>query len=107
MSEMVERVAESLFVQHYFPAPALWVGEPEQRKQFYRDMARAAIEAMREPTEAMATVGWEEPRPHSNHAIYRDALFEAHKVRAARHLKRCGVTDRAEALGVRNSCEGF
>ena len=26
---------------------------------------------------------------------------------AARHLKRCGVTDRAQVLGVRNSCEGF
>lgn len=26
---------------------------------------------------------------------------------AARHLKRCGITDRANALGVRNSCEGF
>lgn len=26
---------------------------------------------------------------------------------AARHLKRCGVHERAEALGVRNSCEGF
>ena len=57
MGEMVERVAESLFVQHYFPAPALWDGEPEQRKQFYRDMARAAIKAMREPTEAMIVAG--------------------------------------------------
>jgi len=26
---------------------------------------------------------------------------------AARHLKRCGITDRAEVLGVRNSCGGF
>ena len=26
---------------------------------------------------------------------------------AARHLKRCGLKDRASALGLRNSCEGF
>ncbi len=26
---------------------------------------------------------------------------------AAQHLKGCGLTDRAQVLGVRNSCEGF
>lgn len=53
MSEMVERVAEALFVKHYFPAPALWIGEIEQRKEFYRGLARAAIDTMRTPTLVM------------------------------------------------------
>lgn len=44
MSEMVERVARVLCARN---------GEPESCLKFYRDDARAAIEAMREPTAAM------------------------------------------------------
>ena len=61
MSEMVERVAKALYIAEIGPAigPFDWdideAGEVAARN--YRKMARAAIEAMREPTEAMVRAG--------------------------------------------------
>ena len=52
MSEMVERVARAIY-----GGPIPWEAiDPASQKILLRD-ARAAIEAMREPTEAMSEVG--------------------------------------------------
>lgn len=47
MTEMVERVAKSLYVQS---------GMTYSDKKYWDDMARAAIEAMREPTNEMKEI---------------------------------------------------
>lgn len=70
MTEMVERVARVLFgaSQASFPARTRlsWGGEYsvggkdpfiENKRQHHRDLARAAIAAMREPTNAMTEEG--------------------------------------------------
>lgn len=51
MSEMVERVARALYHAHSRNKP-YDILQPEFQRQ-YEKQARAAIEAMREPTEAM------------------------------------------------------
>jgi hypothetical protein len=60
MSEMIERVARALFDDE-------WPGEPleeewDHNRDAWRQKARAAIEAMRQPTQAMKDV-------------YRDAIL--------------------------------
>lgn len=50
MSEMVERVAIVLSERDIYHG---WHNVPDATKELYRDQARGAIEAMREPTEAM------------------------------------------------------
>lgn len=66
MSDMVERVAKALFRSRYFypEHEAFWpdrldelVNGPPFEADGYRSMARAAIEAMREPTEEMKEAG--------------------------------------------------
>jgi hypothetical protein len=58
MSEMVERVAQSICGD----------GNPENILEIHRIRARLAIEAMREPTEAMIEAGWiatgDKPQTH-------------------------------------------
>jgi hypothetical protein len=56
MSEMVERVARALFVDRY--PDERWPPEARQADD-YRGHARAAIEAMRAPTDAMCLAGWQ------------------------------------------------
>lgn len=51
MSEKLEQVARALTEVD----DSLWVGE--DRMRYYRTAARVAIEAMREPTEAMLIAG--------------------------------------------------
>lgn len=56
MSEMVERVAIALMdttTEPHFP----WDDQPEEIKTRWRFAARAAIAAMREPTDAMRCAG--------------------------------------------------
>lgn len=55
MSEMVERVARAMFEAD---RGGSWDDVRENSKAMWRSFARAAIEAMREPTEAMINVGW-------------------------------------------------
>lgn len=50
MNEMIDRVAKALCKQD---------SEPKECARFYAAIARVAIEAMREPTAAMLTAGWE------------------------------------------------
>lgn len=57
MSEMVERVAKALAAQD-FSCDWGWVAPHYQ--EAYLESARAAIEAMREPTEGMKECGREE-----------------------------------------------
>jgi hypothetical protein len=89
VSEMVERCA--LGVYAYLAAQSPTQGEtweniyPEAREQI-RCIARAAIEAMAEPTEAMVMAGYEAdngchadeyPRPNGVKNIYRAAIDAA------------------------------
>lgn len=73
MSEMVERVAKRLYEKiHSSPIPPNWgmvVGLGGQH--VWLDLARAAIEAMREPTEAM--------RPAQTKEIWQIMIDEALK----------------------------
>lgn len=56
MSQMVERVAYAIYEQQHGVSFDL-ASEPEKRAQ--REIARAAIEAMREPTtEMMTAIGY-------------------------------------------------
>ena len=59
MSEMVERVAAAIFCSH-IGGNGWPEGLPENAKDYWRKEARAAIEAMREPTEAMIDKTWRE-----------------------------------------------
>lgn len=52
--EMIERVACALHEKRF--AYLHWADLPEDERQQSRDLARAAIEAMREPTLAMRKV---------------------------------------------------
>lgn len=60
MSEMVERVARAIAVAGNGGTWDDWYSEDQ--KEFHRRRARAAIEAMREPTKAMVkagTISWD------------------------------------------------
>jgi hypothetical protein len=59
-TEMVERVARALEPSLWSPAsgPVVWTAEKREAMRLQaRHLARAAIEAMREPTEAMVAAG--------------------------------------------------
>lgn len=67
MSEMIERVAKAIHASGYVDAAkaeAVWEQIlPDSTKDSWRMDGRAAIEAMREPTEAMVSeseIGWRE-----------------------------------------------
>lgn len=69
MSEMIERVARAMCLFDSTSVLAVRQGEPveivSQRRwegdsDFYLESARAAIEAMREPTVRMIGAGWDE-----------------------------------------------
>lgn len=51
MSEIVERVAKAVFLHER--SDGEWNAMNETGRGYYRDLARIAIAAMREPTEAM------------------------------------------------------
>lgn len=55
MSEMVERVAKAMWEKTY-TSPWRSKAAGDDLTQEYLDMARAAIEALREPTEAMRRI---------------------------------------------------
>ena len=57
MSEMVERVAKAIYEKRNGQGCRPWSRQPSAHKFPYIEDARAAIEAMREPTEAMLTAG--------------------------------------------------
>jgi hypothetical protein len=57
MNETVERVARALWDAAGSPDEESWDATMEQFRAIYRRQARAAIAAMREPTEEMADAG--------------------------------------------------
>jgi len=68
MSAIVERVAQEILAGHDWTsdvpsgpegrnAPSRWEALSEDWKDAYRKMARAAVEAMRDPTEQMVIAG--------------------------------------------------
>ncbi len=76
MSEMIERVAKAISECH---SGRDWRGMSEYGKDWWREEARAAIEAMREPTEAMETAGQVDPLPISTNASWKAMIDEALK----------------------------
>lgn len=63
MNEMIERVAIALygadgFALAMWPPAEAWLKDRESVRERYRGLARAAIEAMREPTEKMDMAAW-------------------------------------------------
>jgi hypothetical protein len=64
MSDMVEKVARALWNAESVratdrPRRVEWAEESEKTQENWRHMARAAIEALREPTEEMCNDGWD------------------------------------------------
>ncbi|WP_454627007.1 hypothetical protein [Bradyrhizobium cenepequi] len=57
MSEIIERVARSIYEKRNGAGCKPWSIQTKAHKGPYLDDARAAIEAMREPTEAMRLAG--------------------------------------------------
>jgi len=57
MSEMVERVAKAIH-QERFGGKLIWGHYPDSEKACLEE-ARAAVEAMREPTESMISKGYD------------------------------------------------
>ena len=88
MSKMIERVAYALYLssgfQRAFGTPeASWANDRYQVKETFRANAKAAIEAMRQPTDAMCRVGFEfledelGPSPTVVGAAYINMIDEA------------------------------
>jgi hypothetical protein len=74
MSGMVERVARAIYDEGmresaFNDLMGNFTGYDEENptaKEIYRQIARAAIEAMREPTDVMRRDGWHELRKHND-----------------------------------------
>ena len=74
MGEMVERVAEAIWEARVAdsspisgcPSPTAWASLPSIIKDVLTSQARAAIAAMREPTEAMVQIGYAASNAHDH-----------------------------------------
>lgn len=77
MSEtMVERVARRLHAAHYERGRGLapdWSALTRHEQEMWMFSARAALAAMREPTEGMVAAGW----PHTADPCWRDHVADA------------------------------
>ena len=88
-NEMIERVAKAIYDAHVSrqPRPADWLSWGEliaqghqgrHRVEDTRALARAAIEAMREPSEAMIDAGYEyKGRGNTTEAVWRAMVAAA------------------------------
>lgn len=79
-SEMVERVAKAIWSDYWDGEGCSWAEMEESARQTALSMARAAIEAMREPNEAMIGMGMEADhrrRPGSTRPSAADAIWRA------------------------------
>lgn len=76
MSEMVERVARALYAVNTGGA-ASWEDEAPEFQQWVCEQARAAIAAMREPTEAMVEEGASEIRAAGGPEFVWRAMIDA------------------------------
>lgn len=76
MIEMVERVAEAIAISGNGGTWDDWYNEDQ--REFHRKRARAAIEAMREPTESMVEAGWNAPgdQPQTHWEAMIDAALK-------------------------------
>lgn len=71
VTEMIERVAKAHWDASKSPLTREWDDCAEYFKETMRDRARAAIAAMREPTEAMVTAG----KAHTDTYYSKDGDF--------------------------------
>lgn len=85
MSEMIERAAEAAFMADWPKDNWSRFGNEDYVKNRYRRIARAAIEAMREPTEAMKVAfykdvdDWFDHQIHDDHHLYKCMIDAALK----------------------------
>ncbi len=78
MSEMVERVAKALFASRRTILPlARWDQLTDAGREQYRFEARAAIEAMRGPTEEMSDLGTDEFCEGGDASSARSCMIDA------------------------------
>lgn len=77
MATMIERVARALYEDRFGPSVAPWSQLKDAHKAPYISDARAAIAAMREPTERMAQAG------DDLHDFASARLFWSHMIDAA------------------------
>lgn len=76
MNDMVEKVARAMHAKDRVKMAASWVDTSEGDKWGYLTMARAAIEAMREPTKTMASLNLSEDDSSVWRAMINEALKE-------------------------------
>jgi hypothetical protein len=86
MTDLVDRVAKAICLARFNAGTAFWYMREEESKEPYRAEARAAIAAMREPTEGMIDafhtaaylrVEWgEDPMVENSEDAYR-AMIDA------------------------------
>ena len=76
MSEMVERCAMAMHKAGFFPNVIPWEKCAEAYREERRMFARAAIEAMREPTAEMVVAAW---RSEGTSEIWQAMIEEALK----------------------------
>jgi hypothetical protein len=78
MTDLIERVAKAIYEDRNGAGCMPWGRRDEAHKEPYRSDARAAIEAMREPTEEMGKAGADHVRNVSGgmSGIYR-AMIDA------------------------------
>ena len=80
-SEIIERVARAIYEGRNGPGCRAWGSQPASHQEPYLKDARAAIEAMREPTEAMLDAGkwvsplYDDPTPAA--VEYWETMIEA------------------------------
>lgn len=75
MSEMVERVAEAMKAHDYGDLP--WAKLSADYREQLEDYARAAIEAMREPTPQMIMAAFETGIPHETNVPDMERWYAA------------------------------
>lgn len=81
MSEIIERAARAMHDYNCLAVPSLgaWDTLPEDYREQYLGRARAAIAAMREPTEAMADAGRWDAEDDGPFPCWRAMIDEALK----------------------------
>lgn len=70
----LESIAKVIFEHHMGSLVADWYRQPDSIQGFYRSDARAAVEAMREPTDAMIAAMDEHAGSIALQYAYEDAI---------------------------------
>ena len=76
---MLERVARAMSAVSEARAPGMlpYDDSPQYIRDQWMELARAAVEAMREPTEAVEDAGWSEALDDSHPVVIYQAMLDA------------------------------